>query len=1428
MRRAPAIYIPILLSCAVLCICAPQRTSARQRLGVPLADVNRDAASENFLFQARELARIRAYDRAANLYAGLLARDNFSVAEVDDLHHQPIWLLVNRDLLAWPPQALEEYRRLVTPRAEDQLRAATESGDLQALEAVAMRFMATEPGMKAMAMVAARAVENADFALALYYYRLLLDMDVELPVDRALIEQQAEKAAALSGIAAVRRVDPAPEKTSDSPADTDGDSATASAGSVAADGQQQAATDQPADQEQAEPPPPAIVLRSKKHLNADHSTSLAARLPGHIRWVHEIIGDEILGSRYPIVSTPLPYPVAHNGRVAFVYQTRAGLLDASDGRLIWQYDAMGLEPDEPPGQYRFEQAHRPIFVDDEVITPISRGQSLLIQSGVGAIVDVASLKVETGRPQWQWTPQADIAGFSLPGAETAPVISGHRVFSTVTTMVNFFGEVKLVAIDRADGKLLWQTIVGAHANQVLSDLRETSSMPMTTAVASRNGIVLTAGPGLLTAHSAISGRMLWSLQIPMMNSVRADRNSLKGFFGRTFRQQVNDRLPQLLTSDDLVFAGGPVDDALLCADLLSGRRLWMADTTTDSRVVALRDEAVITWGRTVASRAIADGRQHWQLELSDGEYVAAAPLVATNAIFVPTTRQLLMLETATGSTIASMAWPEGRLPGNLHLMPDGLLVGEPCAVVRYDFYDDAIKQMLARAKADKSKRAATVLELAEISIRVGKFDAGTDYLAQSIAAGKDDAETVRKAFIILRSLPQKMDPESLANLGPKLLDLMDKSAHGPVAEALQAMEAAAFYSASNPQMALQHLQTILTTPQLYAAEVDDVTFGKSTAAVLAEQQAMALVNKLKPEDRQQLLDALDEAARRSIEAIAESEQPADPAAIRAAALAHALSPAATTLLIQEAQLHTKAGNHQQAMQVLRQLLVAMEPGPDRASVRYSLANTLVRLKRHHAARFHCNALVRQADYSSDEDADQALKPLADQARKMLSKLPAPLAETTANAPTATADPPAGTLTQAWSLTLPGRYSVSSTPVVDLRSPKARAAQPILIGGVEGLFALHRDGRERPLWQADLGLSQLASPIIPMLLMDDLAIVGAFDRIIAIDPKNGQLRWTADLQPPVDLPPTGLIAAATYGHSIWPPHRRRVQALALEWFQGYIRVRTDYSVHLLDPQDGFSLVTIGHHDQPLEQLCTLPDQMLAAQSTGTLTRITSWDMARGEQAKNAFAGTARGSPSHALLAPGPGPDQALLTDPEGGTIIVTLADGEAVARSEDTPCPQRLPVAIVQQKLIMALPDGRLQALAADAEEPVWTISLTAHPADAAWQVVPLEEDMLVLSARFVARVSVDGKLLWRQNLPREARLHRMHCGKKRILLVGELRGPKVSQAFFEVLQADDGSSLGRTVVDVEMLTVGRFTCYLDEAGLTTIEGNVVRRWTPQK
>ena len=102
-------------------------------------------------------------------------------------------------------------------------------------------------------------------------------------------------------------------------------------------------------------------------------------------------------------------------------------LDAASGKLLWRKDDIKGGP-------RFFTASSPIVLDGQCIA----------QLGGGKNGELVAYDLTTGDEKWKWT--GDSPAYSSPALMT---VGGTKLIIAMT-------ETKLVAVEAADGKLVWQ------------------------------------------------------------------------------------------------------------------------------------------------------------------------------------------------------------------------------------------------------------------------------------------------------------------------------------------------------------------------------------------------------------------------------------------------------------------------------------------------------------------------------------------------------------------------------------------------------------------------------------------------------------------------------------------------------------------------------------------------------------------------------------------------------------------------------------------------------------------------------------------------------------------------------------------------------------------------------------------------------------
>ena len=152
-------------------------------------EFNTSVAAENLLRVARTLAEAGAYAEASQRYLELAWAHPNAVSGRGKYLYLPIWRTVVEDVLAWPAEGLQEFREAINPVAREQWRAALRSGSLREIERVAQQQFLSDVGDNAMVALGDRLRESGYPALALYYYKLVLDKhpSCDIPGDELIL-----------------------------------------------------------------------------------------------------------------------------------------------------------------------------------------------------------------------------------------------------------------------------------------------------------------------------------------------------------------------------------------------------------------------------------------------------------------------------------------------------------------------------------------------------------------------------------------------------------------------------------------------------------------------------------------------------------------------------------------------------------------------------------------------------------------------------------------------------------------------------------------------------------------------------------------------------------------------------------------------------------------------------------------------------------------------------------------------------------------------------------------------------------------------------------------------------------------------------------------------------------------------------------------
>ncbi len=132
----------------------------------------KDRKQAELLRKANAAAHAQDWQAALELTQTLLAQEEDSVSRVDNgwisVREQAMWLM-----LTIPEEVVRGFRQRVGAEADRLLSEAEQSGRIDRLAQVAMRFLVLEPGQLAAQQLAVRHLDRGEFALATRWFRWL-------------------------------------------------------------------------------------------------------------------------------------------------------------------------------------------------------------------------------------------------------------------------------------------------------------------------------------------------------------------------------------------------------------------------------------------------------------------------------------------------------------------------------------------------------------------------------------------------------------------------------------------------------------------------------------------------------------------------------------------------------------------------------------------------------------------------------------------------------------------------------------------------------------------------------------------------------------------------------------------------------------------------------------------------------------------------------------------------------------------------------------------------------------------------------------------------------------------------------------------------------------------------------------------------------
>ncbi len=267
---------------------------------------------------------------------------------------------------------------------------------------------------------------------------------------------------------------------------------------------------------------------------------------------------------------------------------------------------------------------------------------------------------------------------STPGFESAtflspPLVAGRSVFATALVFSNNnTADLALIAVDIADGKLLWRTTLGDvnPIQRFRDDDRRGWDGFWEQAAPSVSGdkVFVTPNVGMAMAVGRFDGKLRWIRTYQELASPEVE--PLKGKMRRV-GQGGDVRDPpgaaQLQRYDGRSALVGGATPALVLAPLDSaavfglnpenGALLWQDPAPIAPTLIAASGDCAIFAGPYVHAIEAATGKTRWRYAPALPAIVTGPPAVVGEMVFVPTSERLVALSALTGKVVESKLKP---------------------------------------------------------------------------------------------------------------------------------------------------------------------------------------------------------------------------------------------------------------------------------------------------------------------------------------------------------------------------------------------------------------------------------------------------------------------------------------------------------------------------------------------------------------------------------------------------------------------------------------------------------------------------------------------------------------------------------------------------------------------------------------------------
>lgn len=341
-------------------------------------------------------------------------------------------------------------------------------------------------------------------------------------------------------------------------------------------------------------------------------------------------------------------------------------VDLKSGKLLWRSDKFNDLPDKLRQNQNVVVEQYGLAATDKWLISIAREPK---QLGVyNAVFNMASWDRANGKLVWNTDSISQLKTWNLSGR---PYIADDKIYICGTKQEQH-NELNVLAFSATDGRLLWNTIVGANQADQRNYYNRRSAEPRL--LLAGDTVYVDSNTGAVAALDRDNGVLKWGF------AYQAETPDNNYYWNTPLAFEVNNTP---LFADGVLYVKGMRSSRLVAIEVSGPRLRWQRPVPKSSVLVAIDGDHLLMGGEEISRIRLSDQKLEWATRIPVGT-PQARPIVTRNQVLQFTPRGIFVLDKKTGDRVALVRGGDlDSLGGALFPLPNALVTVSNLAITAY-------------------------------------------------------------------------------------------------------------------------------------------------------------------------------------------------------------------------------------------------------------------------------------------------------------------------------------------------------------------------------------------------------------------------------------------------------------------------------------------------------------------------------------------------------------------------------------------------------------------------------------------------------------------------------------------------------------------------------------------------------------------------